>query len=316
MRTGIPARGVSKSLSYLLRDDDKYRGKGGDDLPLPPISCCCTQRGPPGSAAQPSVSMALKPISSLVIDTYRSGTELLVKLEGKLVLENSEAARLQMEALLEDGLETAYFHLGKVQYVDSGGWGAMVGLKVVANRNRIRICFLSPTERVLEVFRISKLDSIFDVVEASEADQIVEKIEKPENLVFRGSRDQRQGKYNTEAYFVQPKIEIVNPSDTSADQDPNAEKELRRLSREAMELLKTGDFDRVIETYHMLLDLDPGDITALNNLGIVYEKRPDWHNQAIEVWEKVLDLSEERQDPKHVERAKRHLVTLQGNSKR
>ena len=260
--------------------------------------------------ARPGVSMALKPISSLIIDTYRSGAELLVILEGKLVLENSEAARCELETLLEGDLDTVYFHLGKVQYVDSGGWGAMVGLKVAANRHKISLCFLSPNDRVLEVFRISKLDTIFDVLESDAADEVAEKIEQPKNLVFRGSRDQRQSKYNTESYFDKPKIQIINAASFETSEKADEEEELRRLSQDAMSLLKAKDYDGVIETYHKLLDLDPLDITALNNLGIVYEKNPDWHSKAIEVWERVLDLSEERRDPKHGERAKRHLVDL------
>ena len=66
----------------------------------------------------------------------------------------------------------------------------------------------------------------------------------------------------------------------------------------------------VIETYLKVLEIDPDDISALNNLGVVYEKRPEWRDKAVETWKRVQELSETRQDEKHADRARRHLKSL------
>ena len=86
--------------------------------------------------------------------------------------------------------------------------------------------------------------------------------------------------------------------------------EIERLSRDAVEHLRQGDYQKVIDRYLEVLDIDPDDLSALNNLGVVYEKRPEWNGRAVQTWKQVLTLSEKRNDSKHSERARRHLQSL------
>ena len=51
--------------------------------------------------------------------------------------------------------------------------------------------------------------------------------------------------------------------------------------------------------------------TARNNLAIVYEKKPEWRDLAIEQWQQLMELCERNNDEKHVERARKHLAVLQ-----
>ncbi len=250
--------------------------------------------------------------SQLLIDVYRARNELLVELAGRLTLENSETVRKRLHELIESDLEKFYLYMGGLEYVDSGGWGTMVGLKVAVNRNRTRLTFLAPNDRVMDIFRISKLDSIFDIVTGVQAEAIRKTIERPENLVSRESPDESQSRFNTEAYFTP----YTDESITSVGQRPgvlDGGSQIAELSKRAVEYLRFGDYAKVVETYLKVLEIDPDDISALNNLGVVYEKRPEWRQKAAETWERVLMLSEALRDAKHADRARRHLKSLKSD---
>ncbi len=247
----------------------------------------------------------------LLIDVYRARNDLLVELTGRLTLENSDTVRKRLHELIEDQLDKFYLYMGGLEYVDSGGWGTMVGLKVAVNRNRTRLTFLAPNDRVMDIFRISKLDSIFDIITGVQAEAIRKTIERPENLVSRDSPDESQSRFNTEAYFTPYTEDSVESSSDDA-YHPSGTSQIAELSKRAVEYLRFGDYAKVVETYLKVLELDPDDISALNNLGVVYEKRPEWRDKAEETWERVQTLSEARKDSKHADRARRHLKSLRG----
>jgi tetratricopeptide (TPR) repeat protein len=80
--------------------------------------------------------------------------------------------------------------------------------------------------------------------------------------------------------------------------------------RDAVEYMRQGDYDRAAECYLKAVEQDPEYLPAHNNLAIVYEKKPAWHQKAIEQWEKVQNLSQKHGDQKHLERATKHLSNL------
>ena len=41
--------------------------------------------------------------------------------------------------------------------------GVLVGLKMLANKNRTRLTFLAPPPRIEDILRVSKLDTIFEI---------------------------------------------------------------------------------------------------------------------------------------------------------
>ena len=248
---------------------------------------------------------------SLLIDAYQSGIELLVVLRGRLVLETSDAARKRLHALLGPNVDQYHLYIGELDYVDSAGWGTMVGLKMAANRNRTRLDFLAPNERVMDVLQISKLDSIFDIKSGAEAETIRSKLEKHEFALWRETPDQSQNRFNTEAAFTPYGADAIAPRSSNAPENSELKREMEKLGRDAVEHLKNGDYQKVIDNYVRLLEIDADDVSALNNLGVVYEKRPEWYDRAVETWQKVLEVSEGRKDEKHAERARRHLDSLQ-----
>ena len=80
--------------------------------------------------------------------------------------------------------------------------------------------------------------------------------------------------------------------------------------RKAVEYMRVSNYDMAVLEYERALRIDPEYLPALNNLAIVYEKQPSWIPKAIEQWEIVARISQQRGDQKHLDRAKRHLANL------
>lgn len=248
--------------------------------------------------------------TSLLIDAYQDGGNLLVILKGRMVLENSETVRARLHALVKPPVKKFYIHMGLLEYVDSAGWGTMVGLKMAALRNQALLTFLAPGDRLLDIFRISKLDAIFELIHGSEAESIKKGIETPENLLWRDTPDESQKKFSTEAYFIAGESKAITPGAEDAAQKEAQREAIAELTQKALDHLRLGDYPKVIEVYREVLDLDPNDIAALNNLGVVYEKQDEWHEDALNAWTRVLEIGRERGDAKHADRAQRHLQAL------
>jgi tetratricopeptide (TPR) repeat protein len=99
------------------------------------------------------------------------------------------------------------------------------------------------------------------------------------------------------------------PSDAPPKQKSIREQVEEHCSR-AFEFMREGNYDKSINEYQLALQLESDYLPAMNNLAIVYEKKPSWHKQAIEQWEKVLELSKKVEATKHIERAQKHLSNL------
>lgn len=246
----------------------------------------------------------------IALDAYQSGLNLMVILNGRLVLENCESVRTRLHGLLNPKVDKYYLYMGNLEYVDSAGWGTMVGLKMAANRNRTKLCFLAPTDRIMDIFRISKLDSIFEIKRGPEAEAVRSSLELPEFVIWRETPEIGAGRLNTEANFTPISMERPTPmGDGSAGREKK--KDVENLSRDAVEHLRQGDYQKVINAYLKILDIEPEDLSALNNLGVVYEKKAEWYKLAVQTWQRVLEVSERRSDAKHSARAKRHLESLE-----
>ncbi len=79
---------------------------------------------------------------------------------------------------------------------------------------------------------------------------------------------------------------------------------------DAVEYLRQGNLVQAMNAYQRARQIEPDNISILNNLGVICEKKPEWYEQGREVWECVLELSRRNQDEKHIARAQRHLEML------
>lgn len=244
------------------------------------------------------------------IEAYRNGRELLIVLRGRLVLRHCGDAKTRLISLFTPQVDQIYLYLGDLEFLDSAGLGVLVGLKMAANKNKAQLTFLSPPSRVEDIFRVSKLHTIFDIRTGSEADVVCAGLRKNDYCLWRDRKDSNQTAYKTD-------IPDTGGSAASGLTEFNASREtefnvdrIKQLCDNAVEFIRQADYKRAIETYQEILQLDPNNMTALNNLGIVYEKRPEWYPLAVEVWQKVLRISESDNDQKHRLRAQKHLESV------
>ncbi len=243
---------------------------------------------------------------SLAMEAFQAGSDLLVALQGRLVLENHETVRKRLHDLLDARVANYFIYMGRLDYVDSAGWGAMVGLKMAATRHRVRLVILAPSERIAEVLRISRLETIFEVLSGSEAELVRLKLELPEHRLWGEVSEDRSAQTAAERI-----ARSLGPGGLPTDEATRGKKkEIERLSRDALEHYRHGDFAKAAELYRQVLELNPEDLSALNNLGVICTKRPDWYQEAVKVWRRVLEVSRARGDERHIERAQRHLQTL------
>jgi anti-sigma B factor antagonist len=105
----------------------------------------------------------MTPTSSFHCEVEKSGTDsqgnklTTVNCHGRLVSETAAQLKESVKPLLEEGGRIV-IDLGDVNYLDSSGLGALVGLKVSAIRQGLCILeFANMTPRVLELMRISNL---------------------------------------------------------------------------------------------------------------------------------------------------------------
>lgn len=247
------------------------------------------------------------------IEVYRAGNDIMITLKGRLVLEHCTSAKSRLGGLIDDDVANVYVHLTHLEFLDSAGLGVFVSLKQIANRHRTQLSLLSPTPRVEEVFRVSKLDTIFDLCMGSQAEVIATKMGQETNLLWADNKEASQVQYNTEAHA--PRNEAGNltalPTNDASQEQSEASRKIEDLCNKAVALIKAGELEQAIEAYMRVLNLDADNMTALNNLGIVYEKRPQWYRRAHECWQRVLEISRAAEDQKHESRARKHIFALE-----
>ena len=88
-------------------------------------------------------------------------TVTVIKCQGRLIRENTDEIRKVVQPLIQRGGRIA-LDFADLQYLDSSGLGAIVGLKVSAiNRGLCVLELRNLTPRVKELLRISNLLELF-----------------------------------------------------------------------------------------------------------------------------------------------------------
>ena len=94
---------------------------------------------------------------------------LLVEVEGEINFTSSPAFRAELMSLLQPGLSRLVVDLAGVSYMDSSGVATLVEAMQVQRQknNKLVLCSLQP--RVNGIFHISRLDTVFTIVDDREA---------------------------------------------------------------------------------------------------------------------------------------------------
>lgn len=280
------------------------------------------------------------------IQVYKLNADLYIQVSGRIVLDECEKLKSNTIPLIDKTISQVHLDLARVEFIDSAGLGVLVGLKMTTNKSKARLILVSPSKGVHDILYVSKLDSIFDIVTGNEAEGIRAGMAVTPNLLRsigkgEGDADPRAGGPGKSGgpgapaggsspsasrpitsfslRTPQPSTSFMQEpgpagsesvSDSETRQVTNAREKVDQHCREAVDFMRQGDYDRAAECYLQAIELDPEYLPAHNNLAIVYEKKPAWHQKAVQQWERVLELSTSEGDQKHIDRASKHLSNL------
>jgi anti-sigma B factor antagonist len=95
----------------------------------------------------------------------REGSSIL-RLLGPVTLENVFPFQ---QALREDPTDTLILDLSGVPYMDSAGMGAILNCYVSRQKSSRKIIMAAPNFRVIELFKLTKVDTLIPIVATLEA---------------------------------------------------------------------------------------------------------------------------------------------------
>jgi len=100
---------------------------------------------------------------ALRIETQISGDVFIVRCDGRIVFGDEGAALRERVGNMLSGSPRIVVNLNGVHYVDSGGLGILVGLSVSARNRGGELKLVSPSQRVSDLLRRTRLDTIISV---------------------------------------------------------------------------------------------------------------------------------------------------------
>jgi anti-sigma B factor antagonist len=101
------------------------------------------------------------PISELNLEIVRSPEEIIVHCSGRI----SSATSAQLQAAVREVIpqtKCVVLDLTNVNYMDSSGLGAVVALYLSAKRQGCRLKLINLSQRLQDLFRLTKLASVFE----------------------------------------------------------------------------------------------------------------------------------------------------------
>ncbi|KPL09491.1 hypothetical protein AMJ85_06545 [candidate division BRC1 bacterium SM23_51] len=240
-------------------------------------------------------------------DIFLAAGRLLVRVEGRFVLDECDPLKKAVSAALSPAVSHVLVDLSKTEFIDSAGLGTLVSVKIRANQTDGRMTLIDPSPAVEDVLLMSKLNEIFEIATGEEAEKLVGTLARDDNLLRSVGA---VGEAGIPSVQSAESLKIEEPQRQA--KGPDTGELVEELCRSAVEALRQSDYEKTIRFYRQALEIDSDYLPARNNLAIVYEKRPEWRENAMEQWEIVLRLSEQLGDTKHKERAEKHIAALRG----
>jgi anti-anti-sigma factor len=99
----------------------------------------------------------------LRVHTDVSGDVFILRCDGRIVFGDEGAILRERVISLLSGTPNIVVNLNGVDYIDSGGFGVLVGLFISARNRGGDLKLVSPNQRVTEVLRHTNLDTVFKV---------------------------------------------------------------------------------------------------------------------------------------------------------
>ena len=103
----------------------------------------------------------LAPNPELNLETVRTPEEITVRCTGRITSASSALLQTTIRPFLSE-TKLVVLDLTNVTYMDSSGLGAIVGLYVSAKRQKCGLRLINLSQRLQELFRITKLAAVFE----------------------------------------------------------------------------------------------------------------------------------------------------------
>ena len=105
--------------------------------------------------------MATNPVPTpqLALTTERTPTEIIVLCTGKITSDTTQSLKAAVKPLFSES-KTVVLDLTSVNYMDSSGLGAIVGLYVSAKAAKSQLKLINLNEHLKEIFSITRLGKV------------------------------------------------------------------------------------------------------------------------------------------------------------
>jgi anti-sigma B factor antagonist len=101
------------------------------------------------------------PIPELSLETVKNPEETIVRCTGRITSGTTALLQTTVRSLIP-GTKCVVLDLTDVTYLDSSGLGAIIGVYLSAKRQHCGLKLIKMNERLQELFRITKLASVFE----------------------------------------------------------------------------------------------------------------------------------------------------------
>ena len=99
------------------------------------------------------------PTSELNLTTDKTPTETIVRCTGRITSDTAQSLKTTVKPLFSES-KTVVLDLTNVSYMDSSGWGVMVGLYVSAKAAKCQFKPINLNQRLKELFSITRLGQV------------------------------------------------------------------------------------------------------------------------------------------------------------
>ena len=98
------------------------------------------------------------------------GDVTILDLRGRVTLgEGTETLRARVKSTIESGRAKIILNVAGVPYVDSAGNGEIVAVYTLVSRSGGRLVMLDPSKRILDLWSITKIRSVFEIFDSERA---------------------------------------------------------------------------------------------------------------------------------------------------
>ncbi len=101
------------------------------------------------------------PIPELQLSTEKKSEEIIVHGAGRITSATSDLLQSTIRGLIPEA-KRIVLDLAEVNYIDSSGLGALVGVYMAANRAHCDLELANPKQRIKDLFKMSRLASVFE----------------------------------------------------------------------------------------------------------------------------------------------------------